>query len=474
MISVISFFYLRIVMQHCFSFLRHSFVSRAFLIATMILVSCSSAFAQVNSGSPRVMTLEDCLRIAAGENLDVLSQRAQITFSEAQLGQANSGYLPTISVNAGWQRNLFLVETPIVVQGVQIGSQRPADNLFNSSLRINYNVFDGFNREGTIDQAKAGLESTNKNAQFILQRTLNNVRAQYLTVMRAQQVLNVRRQDVEAGKQQLARVRAQFEAGTVPIAPVYTQEADNGNREVLLVQAENDLEIAKNNLLTLLGMSAQQTIDFAPLNVPASISSSDMEQFRASLGAIGQLSASALTNRKDFLATRDAIAAADGNLTVAKSGWYPSLNLFGGWFWSGTEFSNFDRAQKFLSLSLSIPVFDGFRRDNQIQAAQAQILQRQYDSRIAELRITNELQNALTQLTTSEKQLDVTTRAFRSAEQNFNAADERYKVGSANYLDYVNANFQLTNARINRITALYNYVGSQYQVQFAMGTLDKR
>ncbi len=467
------FLFLVVIMQHNSSFFR--FVSRGMFLAVALSFALSgTALAQVSGNTARTLTLDDCLRIAAGENLDVLSQRAQINVAQSQVGLANSGYLPTISVNSGWQRNLFLITTPIVVQGVVIGEQRPADNNFNASLRINYNVFDGFNREGNIDQAKAGLEATQKNTQFTLQRTLNTVRAQYLTVMRAQQVLNIRKQDVETGKQQLARVRAQFEAGTIPIANVYTQEADNGNREVQLVQAENDLEIAKNNLLTSLGMSAQQNTDFAPMNIPSSISQNDMDQFRGSLGSLGQLASTALNNRADYAVTRHNIQAAEGNLLASKSGWYPSLNLFGGWFWNGTEFSNFDRAQKFLSLSLSIPIFDGLRRDNQIQGAQAQLLQRQYDARAAELRISNELQNALTQLATSEKQVDVTNRAFKAAEQNFNAADERYKVGAANYLDFVNANFQLTNARINRINALYNYVGAQYQVQFAMGTLDKQ
>jgi outer membrane protein len=466
------FFLVVIVMQHRFSFSR--FFSHTALALMLIASMSSVAVAQVSGNNVRTMTLEDCLRIAAGENLDVLNQRAQISSAQSQIGLANAEYLPTVSIATGWQRNLFLVSTPIVVQGVVIGEQRPADNNFNASLRINYNVFDGFNREGNIDQAKAGFEATTKNAQFTLQRILNSVRAQYITVMRAQQVLGVRKQDVETGKQQLTRVRAQFEAGTIPVANVYTQEADNGNREVLLVQAENDLEIAKNNLLTSLGMNAQQAINFASMNIPTSLSQNDMDQFRGSLGSFGQLGATALGNRGDYAVTRHNIEAAEGNLLASKSGWYPSVNLFGGWFWNGIEFSNFDRAQKFLSLSLSIPIFDGFRRDNRTQNAQAQLLQRQYDARSTELRISNELQNALTQLATAEKQVDVTTRAFKAADQNFNAADERYKVGAANYLDFVNANFQLTNARINRINALYNYVGAQYQIQFAMGTLDKQ
>ena len=77
-------------------------------------------------------------------------------------------------------------------------------------------------------------------------------------------------------------------------------------------------------------------------------------------------------------------------------------------------------------------------------------------------------------LAASEKGLGVTERALKAAELNYEAARERFNVGSATLLDVQTANNQLITARINRIGAVYTYYDARTLVEFATGLFRER
>lgn len=110
-----------------------------------------------------------------------------------------------------------------------------------------------------------------------------------------------------------------------------------------------------------------------------------------------------------------------------------------------------------LSLSLSLPLFDGFQRESQVQDASAGRLDAQYRIRAQELKLTADVTSAYTTLIAGY-------RTFRLQEQNAAAArnalllaQERYRVGLNSLVDLQQARGDFERAETDRIDALYEF-----------------
>lgn len=420
----------------------------------------------------RVLTLEECLKIAVGENLDVRTAIATAQDAAATTRTTFGQYLPNASVSLGYNRTLN------TVTGFNLGGsiqEVPITNpdIFFASGNVNYTIFDGLARENNNAAAQSNLTAADQNASQTRRRILNTVRTQYFSVLRAKQTLRVRQEDFEVGKKQLERIRAQREAGVVAIAAVYGQEADVANRELAIVQAENDLEFAKGTLLTTLGMNPSVVSDFSDVQIP-STSEEDIKAFRSSIGEPAQAQTIAAAKRLDNSAAQASLEGAQASVRAAQATWLPTIGLGYQYSWNGNSLGDFGQyARQGLGLSLDYTIFNGFQREVSIQRAQIREQQSLIQKRQAEQRISADVQNGFIQLNAAEKNLDITARALKAAQQNFDAAEERFKVGAANILDLTTANANLATSKINRITAIYNYLGAQYQMKFALGTLDE-
>lgn len=452
---------------------------RFFLFAccSVVLLAQSASAQQVaGNSSTRTLTLEECLKIAAGDNLDVQSALARVNGAAADLKVAQGQYLPTASGSIGYGRSIPLSGTQTVfVGGVPITREISQEQLnsLSASLNVSYTAFDFFQRENTISQRAHTNDAVNQNVIVARQRALANVRSQYLSVLRAKQVVNVRREDLEVGKKQLERIKAQRDAGVVAVAAVYAQEADLGTRELNLAQAENDLETAKGTLLTTLGMNPGIPVEMTETGISTEIKTEEIASFRAMYNNYKATLDQALSKRIDRTAAQETVKASEAGLAAAKASYLPTIGVGAGWSWQNYQFGGFENSRPFVGANVSFNIFDGFQREQGVQNVQVQLTQNQIQLRQAEQRIAGDVQNAYIQMNASEKNIDITARALKAAQQNFEAAEERFKVGAANILDLTTANGNLATSKINRINALYNYIGAQYQMKFALGILDE-
>ncbi|HYF03779.1 MAG TPA: TolC family protein, partial [Patescibacteria group bacterium] len=299
-----------------------------------------------------------------------------------------------------------------------------------------------------------------------------NIHRQYIDVMRNRQITQIRREDLVSGQKEVEAARARYEAGTTAVGPVLAQETELGNRELAIVQAENSVNLAKARLLATMGLLPTDNIDFRESSIPTTITDTEIAAFRAEIGSPNAVMAQAIQNRSDFKAVQARIESAEDNLTASRSGYFPIISATGGWTWSNNEFRDFnDFGRTFVALSLDVPVFDNFRTNTQIQSAQFILSQSRIQQQQLEQAIRNDVLTALLNLDAAEKQLEITQRALRSAEQNFQSVSERYKIGLVNITDYILANNQFITAKINRINVVYNYLDAQNQVRYATGTL---
>lgn len=447
----------------------HRLLLRLLLLLPLAVVP---AAAQLRGPVP-AYDLEACLQMALRKNPDIRLADANTQAAAANLTAAFGAYLPGASVQANYNRQLTNLQPQLsFVSGIPLLGE-PLPNNYSMSAGASWTIFNGFLRESRYDQARLSVDAADLGGRAQRWQIELDVRRQYVAVLRALQIVKTRRENIELGNATLTRIKAQYESGRGAVTAVYSQEADLANQEFELVRADNDLALAKAQLLTTMGLEPDSPADFLESSLPTEASADDVRRFRADLGGEDACVARAMTRRPDVLASDVRIETARAGITSAESGYYPTITATGGYAWRNTEIAAFDRqGQMSVGLDVRIPIFDRFVTNNEIEQATLTLRQREVDRMKLEQSVRQSVQSAFLALASAEKQLEISDRAIRAADLNFRAAQERFNVGAANQLDVQQANNQLILARINRITAVYAYIDARFQADFASGRIN--
>ena len=122
-----------------------------------------------------------------------------------------------------------------------------------------------------------------------------------------------------------------------------------------------------------------------------------------------------------------------------------------------------------VSAMLSLPIFDGFQREQRIEEAKAQRNDARYNIRKQELALTADVTAGYLQVVTNAQVVEQQQRNAATARQQLELAQERYRVGAADYLELSNARATYAQAENDRINAIYQYHISFAQLENAVG-----
>lgn len=429
-------------------------------------------FAQ-DKGIKKTYTLDECLKLARENNPQVKIAESQLSLAGAEITSAFGNYLPSASFNAGYTRQLN-VETG---QKINIGGQtivvgKVEPNSYNMSLSLSYNIFDGFAREAQYSSVKDNLNFAYSKYSQTLQEVEINIYRSFVNVLRNKKLLESRKQDLELAKKELERTNAKYLAGSIPYSNVLAQEAEVANKEIYLIQAENDLKSSKISLTIAMGLNRDLDFDVEERDINLNLTEEEIQKFKSELGNPEALIQSTFSKRHDYQAMEQQIASSRANITIARAGYLPTLSAYGGWSWANNEFRNFSElGRSFVGLALRIPIFENFKANYQIELAKTQLVQLEMQKFQLEQNIRNQIIQALNNLEAAEKQFLAVKKSLVASEKNFENIGERYRVGATGIVEYIYANNLLINAKINYINSVYNYYIAQKEVLFYTGNL---
>jgi len=440
------------------------------ILSVIIFLVATTSYSQTGT---KTYTLNEALATAVRNNYDIKLSYSQIKTANSGLTSAFGDYLPSMNFNMGYNRQL----NPEGVRSANIGGliiDIPGSdpNSYSMNAVASINVFDGFSREANYRRANSTYEASKLSNEYTINSIKIEVYRNFLNLVRNRQIVRIRRENLNLGLKELERIQAQFNAGVISQSVVYAQEAELGNREIELIRAENELNIAQSLLLTIMGLNPDMSVEFLDTDIPNQITDDEIINFRREIGSINAAISYALEHRIDYNAQNQQIVAARSSVDIARSAYFPRVSANAGWTWNNSEFNAFDRGRSFVGLSLNVPIFENFNTNFQIQNSQLNLEQRRTELLKLEQIIRSNIQTGFWNLEASEKQVDVARRALRSSRLNYESTDERFKVGAVNITELIQANTQLITSQINQITAVYGYIQAQKEILFAIGKLN--
>jgi outer membrane protein len=451
-----------------------------------------------------VLTLTDAQQIAKHNNPTYLQSVVARRTASASLRAAYGQFLPQVGANFYAQYSQAGTQ---FANGSALGASSNYEQSqwqLNLSYTLNASVLisPAYNRANR-DAAEADIGSASATLR-------NNVATTYIAVLQAAAQANLQDTLVADDEAQLALAQARVAAGAATPLDVKRAEVTLGQQKVQAVQAHNQVDVTKLQLFQTLGVTqpkgvqVRDTFQVVPVQYTLDSLQAIARQSNPQLVALQarEHAADVDVNRQRGLYTptlqvqtglsgytfsytnsNAAVAAQAQNqqltyeLCIAAGGTAAtcgSPNLTPGEIQNLRNQNNgfpfgFINNPRQISATLSLPIFDGFLREQKVEQAAAARSDAQYLRRAQQLALTANVTSAYLNLTTAAKTATLQQENAAKAREELSLAQARYQVGAASSLDVTDAVASFERAETDRINAVYSYQTAFAALESAVG-----
>ena len=488
-------------------------------VALALASAVQPAFARAqvaDSAQSAALTLDEAIALAQRNNpvhLQLANNRRE---ADASVRAAYGAFLPSAMVSLGGE---YRKEGSQAFQGLSFSTN---SDVYQSSywFGLQYDL-------STATFITPKLESARRNAvEAEIVGSSHALRAlvslDYLTALKSE--ANAMLQDsltnTAQAQLELARARAQVGSGTQ--LDVTRAEVTLGTQQIAALRARNTAEVDKLRLFERMGVPQ-----------PANVRLTTRFAVTAPTISLAEVLQIAQQENPTMRAFRSLEKVASLDVRRAKSQYLPSLSVSTGWGGYTQQYSNDDflvegqrnsvmqnRAQCFATDSIrtrlaqplpsigsfcdqefrfgaqeaaairgendkfpfdftaqpftvqarvSLPLFDGFGREQRLQIAQASRDDARYQVRRHELRLTADVTAAYYTLVTAVRANEVQEQNAGKAREELRLTEERYRVGAATFVELTESRSNFERAAQDRIIAIFDYHQAWAALENAVG-----
>ena len=393
------------------------------------------------------LTLEDCLRIALKDNLDIRVAEVQQRVAELGRKVSFSRFLPRVNLNYNYTR---WDPQPEIISG---GSSRPMHDERIRELTWNIQM-SVFNPSTWFMYAmhQRGEEIAELAADYTRQMIVLQVTIYYYYCLGLQEIEKVLDSRIRAAEKLTEQLQHYQTEGLVLAWQGDQARANLQSQRLQRQRARQLLEQTKGQLLTVMGLSPLYSLELDVTN-----------PVTAPQGNLDDVITEALLNHPRLRIADREIAIEKEKVKIALSGFLPSLIGFADRVNTTDAFQRYS-SYWMMGLSGVLTVFNGFANIYEYDAAKENVkkaaLEREQATLILMLEVFRAYQN-----------LQLARDAVAVAEDNFNAARDHYEQVYLQWQEGLVNVSDLTSVLAGKDLAEMIRIHSQFQVQVAIATL---
>ena len=434
---------------------------------TLFIVALAASLslpASAQDALPQEWTLSACIDYALAHNLTLKQQEATRDQQAVELNTAQWSRLPNLNGS--------------VSQSFNYGRALQADNTYgnmntrNSSFSLYTDVplFTGMRLPHQTALARLNLQAAMEDLNKAKDDIRLNITQQYLQVLYTEELAEIARQQVEVSRQQLTLKEGFLKNGKASEAEVAEARSRVAQDELSVTQAENNYQLALLELSQMLELPSPEGMRIAAPTAEVENTVLPMPE---------EVFGEAVLAKPSIRAAQLRLAGSKESIRIAQSSYYPQLNFGAGLGSSYYNVSGYENASfgsqwhrnfsKYLSLSLSVPIFNRFRVRNSVRSARIQ--RNAYSWQLEESKKTlyKEIQQAYYNATAGAGKLESSRRAEEAADASFRLISAKYAEGMATATEYNESRTAWMKAVADRAQAKYEYLFRRKILDFYRG-----
>lgn len=438
----------------------------------ILLLGCLSLSASLTGQAQNAerWSLRRCIDHAIEHNITVLQSANAAEQSAVEVSTAKWARLPNLSGSASQSWNWGRTQTAVVSEDGQDYSTVYVNTSSNStymSLSASIPLFTGMELPNQYSLAKLNLKAALADLEKAKEDISINIASAYLQVLFNDELHQVAVGQAELSRRQYDRLSRMAEVGKASESEVAEAKASMAQDELNVTQTNNDYRLALLDLSQLIELETPEGF---------LVEEPDTTLELRVLAAPDDIYQSALYNKPSIWAAQYRLEGSKHSIRIAQSAYYPQLSLNGsiGTNYYSTLSRTFhqqmnDNFNKYVGLSLSVPLFNRLSTRNQVRTARLQ--RRNYELELdnAKKTLYQEIQQAWYNAVAAESRYKSSTVAAEASEVSFRLTAERYNNGKANAVEYREAKQNLMSAQSDELQAKYEYLFRTKILDFYQG-----
>jgi outer membrane protein TolC len=433
-------------------------------------VGTRAAFAQTTADTLR-LSVEDAVTRALRSSDEAQLALARVEVADAQVTVARASGLPQLRLNTTYSRALKNA------RATAVGQVFNQPNTYNVNLNLSQTVFQGGRIAAGSRAAAAVREASRLDAQEVRAVVTVDVQRAYLNALVAERVAVIQEENLTLASARVTQVQQLQAAGRVARYDLLRARVERANLEPLVIQARSDQELAVLELKRVLNIPAEQ-----PLVLTSTLDANAATALLASLD-----DTTGTPQRASIRAAELEVRARQQGVRIARADLLPSVTFS---FLNGyqafpppgmgfpTQFGqsaptfcpepNATRScqnggwfeDRSLALTLSWPVFDGFRTKANIDLAQAQ-------QRLAELELQQAREAVTIEVARARAELRRVRALFQAQQQNAAEAREAFDLATLRFARGLSTQLEVSDAQVALLTAQTNQARTTHDLYLA-------
>lgn len=378
----------------------------------------------------------------------------------ASYAQSQASFLPEIdAVGTSTRAKVAtLIRNPVTNDRQSVLSMT---TVIQPQLQLSYTIFDFGQRRLTSEAARYGLYfadwTHNRTIQTVVQTVTNN----YYDYLLQVKLLESEEEDIKTAQTTLNAAMAEKLSGTKGISDVLQAKTLLLSSQLNHAAQKKLVQSSYSTLLNTMGIpsNAKLTFEDLPKEVSLDILLKDVET----------LIADALVLRPDLRAQEANVLAKEAEVGLAISKFLPTLSYEVNW--GRTYFQDWVHNKNDWQgvMTLSIPLFSGFSKVNEVRKAKANRVTALSQLRQTELQITQEITTSHTNIRASGDTIKFSRSFLESATDQYEVSLRKYRAGLGTIIDVASAQSSLADARSRYADAMKGWYSALADLVFATG-----
>ncbi|HEX8892635.1 MAG TPA: TolC family protein [Terriglobales bacterium] len=304
--------------------------------------------------------------------------------------------------------------------------------------------------EADVAEEKAALDAAKLDVRIRVQRA-------FYDLLRAEDELRVHDQHTDIGRQAVEAARIKYVVGKVPQQNILKAQVSLARLAEHLIRFEQDAEIARGRLNTLLGRDPREAI-----NVRGERTVS------AALPSLETLEKTALQSRPDLLQAQAAAEKSRQEQALSQKAYAPDFTLSAGYMLNptGSEFRN----NYMVEGSINLPWLNHRKHDAEIAASTAMVTEQEAEIAAMRNAAFGQIQEAFVQAQAAQRLANVYQQSLRpQAEATLHSTVIAYENDRTEFLDLLDSQMTVIDLDLAYFQAVADFEARLAELELAVG-----
>ncbi|MBC9794772.1 TolC family protein [Sinomicrobium weinanense] len=427
-----------------------------------IFFLCFTVVESITAQQDKPLTLKEAIRLALENSDEAKIAEEKVHTAKSELNVTKNTQYPDLKVSGQYQyltspniQSSLLGGTGTDKEG---GAGDPPDinQLLLGQVNASIPVFSGFKLKNLVNAGENRLEAARLTAVSDKEQlTLHTVK-DYIDLYKARQTVKLVRENLKSARQRVKDFSAMEENGLLARNDLLKAKLQESNVRVTLEEAMKNERILNYRLATLLKLpsgteigTVEEGMDMIPVPESDTVA----------------------VSRSDLEALRYREKAAENQVKVAQSKFFPAISLLGGYVaLDAHNVLTVTNAMNF-GVGLSYNLADIFKSKSDIKLARSRATELQYTLNQYSDQVDIQVKNALEDYRLALKKFEVYTESREQAIENYRIVKDKYDNGLVDTNDLLEADVDQLQARINLAYSRADITRKYYEFLTAQGTL---